>query len=196
MNQKTFPPASPWIRTWHCLLIVAMLLGIFPAQPVNATATWVNVASMSSHHHQQHAAVLLPNGKVLIIGGTGADGVTELYDPNTNSWTTMASINKDLNFPKAVLLPTGKVLVIERDTNSVEIFDPAMNVWTTAAPMSISRIKPTMTLLPNGKVLVTGGFISIDMKSLFVGGTPVTIILLPMPKSMIPIQIAGKQSPT
>ncbi|MBI5547225.1 MAG: hypothetical protein HY901_25365 [Deltaproteobacteria bacterium] len=70
----------------------------------------------------------------------------------------------------AVLLETGKVLVVggatsevdaqsgvARATSSAELFDPGTGAWAEVAPMKAPRFLPQATLLADGKVLVTGG---------------------------------------
>ena len=47
--------------------------------------TWTSTASMD-RARRNHTATLLPDGRVLIVGGVGAEGVeftAELYDPDT-----------------------------------------------------------------------------------------------------------------
>jgi hypothetical protein len=80
---------------------------------------WQFVAPM---HHQRVLcdSVLLPTGKVLVIGGSstgksdvGVDPVlpTELYDPAANAWTELAPINcAHMYHSTALLLPDGRVM--------------------------------------------------------------------------------------
>lgn len=85
------------------------------------------------------SATLLPNGKVLLIGGQGTWGATsdsltssELYDPVTDSFTWTANMNTRREFHSACLLPDGTVLVAggmvsQSDPFSLtyaEIYDP------------------------------------------------------------------------
>lgn len=68
-----------------------------------------------------HTATLLPNGKVLIIGGNNAlwykeghkvyDEV-ELYDPKTGKFITIAKMKEPRTYHKAILLKNGKVLIV------------------------------------------------------------------------------------
>jgi|ERR1022692_1853347 hypothetical protein len=76
--------------------------------------------SMMGTARWNHTATLLPNGKVLIVGGLGhvANAMmpvslssTELYDPSSNSWSPSGALAVAREFHTATLLPTGKVLV-------------------------------------------------------------------------------------
>ena len=80
---------------------------------------WKLVASM--HHPRVLCdSVLLPDGKVLIVGGssTGKSDVavdpvlpTELYDPASDTWTELAPINcAHLYHSTAFLVPDGRVM--------------------------------------------------------------------------------------
>jgi Kelch motif/Galactose oxidase, central domain len=108
-------------------------------------------------------ATLLPNGKVLIAGGT-SDGTnplssTELYDPVTN---TFAASTPSMNM--ATLLPNGKALIaggfaaVAGGFSSTELYDPVSNTFATStSSMNVGRYFATATLLTNGKVLIAGG---------------------------------------
>ena len=114
-----------------------------------------------------HAATLLRDGKVLIIGGFGGgpSNSAELYDPVTGIWINAASSNLIHFYPTATLLPSGKVLVVSDDTvgiptgGGVELFDPSKGTWSLTGRLNNQayRTYHTATLLPNGKVLVAGG---------------------------------------
>jgi len=133
------------------------------------------------------AAVLLPNGNVLIAGGEDNSGValasTELYDASNNCFagvggTACASenapaMNTAREFATATLLPNGKVLIAGGDDSagnvvaSTELYDPVNNCFAgasgtacasqTTPVMLTPREYATATLLPNGKVLIAGG---------------------------------------
>ena len=70
---------------------------------------------------RQLNATLLPDGKVLVTGGTAAPGFSdpsgavhaaELWDPATENWTTLASSSgiPRVYHSTALLLPDGRVL--------------------------------------------------------------------------------------
>jgi len=129
--------------------------------------TWSSAGAMA-HAHSIHGAILLNNGKVLVVGGGSASGTSftntcELYDPATGSWSPAASMASNRGGVRAVHLKDDRVAVFGGQDDfsylsTVEIYTPATNTWTTAAPMSLPRIDPIAVPLLNGKVLVAGGF--------------------------------------
>jgi N-acetylneuraminic acid mutarotase len=56
-------------------------------------------------------SVLLPNGKVLVAGGTGSFSA-ERYDPETGIWSAAGSMSTARAGTAMALLPNGKVLVV------------------------------------------------------------------------------------
>jgi hypothetical protein len=137
------------------------------------TRTWSSAGSLHTPCWG-HTATLLQNGKVLVVGGSQADGFhlgsspsAELYDPQTNSWSTAASMRTPRSFHTATLLPDGRVLVVggveasSEDVGhvvaSAELYDPAMDAWSPAPPLPAARAKHDAILLADQHVLVIGG---------------------------------------
>jgi len=62
---------------------------------------------------ENHSATLLPNGKVLIAGGYGTNGLStaEVYDPATGAWAPTGAMTTNRYYHTATLLFSGKVLV-------------------------------------------------------------------------------------
>jgi N-acetylneuraminic acid mutarotase len=129
--------------------------------------TWSATASMSSGRDDA-TATLLPNGKVLVVGGTPPGSTSpiasaELYDPASGTWTSAGSMVTPRVGQTATLLKDGLVLVAggfassHSPVASAELYDPATNMWSPAADMSVAREWHTATLLANGQVLVAGG---------------------------------------
>ncbi len=128
------------------------------------TGTFAATGSMTSPR-QQHAAVLLPNGKVLIAGGDNSSMLSsaELYDPVASTFAATGSMNSARGYvPTATLLINGKVLIAGgRDAigavSSAELYDPSNGTFTLTGSMSNPRLYHSSILLPNGKVLIVGG---------------------------------------
>ncbi|MCH8823277.1 MAG: DUF1929 domain-containing protein [Planctomycetes bacterium] len=79
-----------------------------------ATPAWSTASSMNQARYD-HQAVLLADGKVLVIGGLAPGGaplkLAELYDPAANTWTNMEVMTFNrYHHAIALLLPDGKVL--------------------------------------------------------------------------------------
>ncbi len=72
------------------------------------TGTFTATGSMA-RARSGHTATLLPNGKVLIAGGSG-DRSAELYDPNTGAFTLTANMIGARR--RGHLAPNGKVLIL------------------------------------------------------------------------------------
>ncbi len=134
-----------------------------------STGAWSSAGNLSLARYA-HTATLLANGTVLVTGGCTASGcgtgtgVSELYDPVSNSWSTTGSLNTPRYEQTAVRLKNGRVLVVggiaSAVTSSTEVYDPATGAWTAAASMNAARYQHTTTLLADGNVLVTGGVVA------------------------------------
>jgi hypothetical protein len=124
-------------------------------------ATGLFTSTGSLHHtRMNHTAILLPNAKVLIAGGTmggywGNDEgpkVAELYDPATGTFTAIGDAHDSHYFSASVLLPTGEVLLLA--SQGAELFDPATNTFRPARPYVVPRNYRWTTELDNGDILV------------------------------------------
>ena len=118
----------------------------------------------------EHAATLLPNGKVLVAGGLGQYGAmlssAELFNPASNTWSATGTLSAMRYNHTAVLLSTGKVLVaggtgrLKRSSvklASCELYDPNTQTWSATGNLNTGRTQHTATVLQNGKVLAVGG---------------------------------------
>jgi hypothetical protein len=111
-------------------------------------------------------ATLLPNGKVLVVGGWNQNTVetAELYDPASGTFGRPAGpMIRARNVHEAVSLPDGRVVLLggahfnDGPQRSVEIYDPQTNTFSAAGQMVEGRAGFSATLLPDGRILVTGG---------------------------------------
>jgi uncharacterized protein (TIGR03437 family) len=122
---------------------------------------WTTTGSPAAGRNAGQRAVLLANGKVLVVG-PGSFGVgipsPELYDPATGQWSVAGNMSTPRSRPVLVRLANGKVLSAggTGDT-SAEIYDPDTGAWSPTGSLSIGRQTSAGVLLADGRVLVTGG---------------------------------------
>lgn len=111
------------------------------------------------------AAVTLPSGDVMVIGGLTPDGptaTTEVFDAKQCVWRLGPQMSLKRVGHTATLLADGRILVAGGDTgsgttSSAELIDPAKGSCVPAGSMSFARSGHAATLLSDGRVLVTGG---------------------------------------
>jgi uncharacterized protein YjdB len=112
-----------------------------------------------------HAAVLMNDGKVLIVagqysivGGGGGFSDAEIYDSSTGFFSSTGNLNTPRSGATATLLNDGTVLVAGASSSAPEIYDPTAGTFTYTANFVVpGRTNQASTLLNSGKVLVTGG---------------------------------------
>jgi len=152
------------------LIIVSVGLGPRSrALGADGLGAWLATGSMTIARAYQ-SDVLLPNGRVLILGGVNASGSilsrAELYDPHAGRWTRTRNMRVARAGVTAVLLRTGRVLVAGGASGaagsgtalaSAEIYNPASGAWTITGRMFTARYDYSATLLPSGVVMVAGG---------------------------------------
>ena len=138
-----------------------------------ATDAFTPAGSMSSARGN-HAAALLPDGRVLISGGDGNDPAapplgTEIFDPASGQFSSAGDLQAARDSHSALTLTDGRILVIGGEVppelagrvgvgvSATEIFDPTTGRWSAGPALGPSFYAATVTMLSNGKVLVFGG---------------------------------------
>jgi hypothetical protein len=135
-----------------------------------------------------HTATLLPNGDVLIAGGSNKDdggglSTVERYNATKHpdaSAGTFSALPEPMHAPRgwhtATLLNNGWVLLVGgpalSDANHAELFDPLSLTFHLTEPvlpdLPATRILHTATLLSSGEVLIAGGGAPTDTAERFV----------------------------
>jgi len=116
-----------------------------------------------------HSATMLPDGRILILGGMGDNGVIvstgEVFDPDTQSFTLLPIPEIAARaYHSATLLTDGQVLITGGSSAQAGASSKAL-LWdfktktfrTLPARLSGSREKHKVTLLQDGNVLIEGG---------------------------------------
>ncbi len=116
-----------------------------------ATGTWTPAGDSLARAY--HTATLLPNGKVLVVGGNTYD----LYDPATGAWDGSQPAGDGFSRHTATLLNDHRTVLVTGSSNGLAmIYDSVNQSVMTKYPIT-GRFRHTATLLPDGKVLVAGG---------------------------------------
>ncbi len=132
------------------------------------TGTFALTAGSMTTARSIHAAVLLQDGRVLLVGGQACSlpgcglASAEIYDPASGTFTPTGGMSGVRQNPTATLLANGKVLIAGGDNEgpylaSAELYDPVSGTFTLTSSMSTPRNQRTTTLLNSGQVLMVGG---------------------------------------
>ncbi len=124
--------------------------------------SWSDVAPMRFQHGNTPAVGVI-NEKIYVAGGTGPNmnqSEVEVYDPVTNVWTQLASMNIPRNHTAGGVI-NGKFYVVggrgsANAANALEVYDPNTNIWTPLAAMPTGRSGIGAGVV-NGELYVFGG---------------------------------------
>ncbi len=139
-----------------------------------ATRSWQPAAPMLVPRTQPKAA-LLGDGRVLVLGVDSATSCceatvgAETFDPDTDSWTTVAAPAEMRDVETLTGLPDGRLLAVGHFggpgsywatwTFGAALYDPASGTWSAASSPLVRRdYGATATLLGTGQVLLAGGY--------------------------------------
>ncbi len=163
----------PLVGAVSALVLVGAATAGYQALFQAPNTSWASGPALQAAVYQ-HAAVLLNDGRLLVIGGRGANdqptAQVEFIQTQASAMTVAAAAA--MTSPRSGLTATklldGRVLVTGGflhtatgsagaiEQASTEIYDPVANVWSRAAPMTVARALQTATLLHDGRVLVVG----------------------------------------
>jgi N-acetylneuraminic acid mutarotase len=117
-----------------------------------------------------HAAVVLPDSRVLVTGGEGGSVGTlasaEIWDPHGQTWSYVSDMGEPRTDHTATLLGDGRVLVVggrrTAEANivtlaSAEVWDPDKDLWTPVAPLTFARSGHHAATLDDGRIIIAGG---------------------------------------
>ncbi len=126
-----------------------------------------NMVRRSAHH----ASVRLSSGRVLLLGGYRYYGIpyitseSQMYNPETGTWSRVQDDPTFRVFPTATELYSGKVMVTggyfpflsSEPLINVNFYDPATDSWSAGPSMPHARRSHQAVRLYSGRVMVLGG---------------------------------------
>ena len=143
-------------------VITAVILNLLLPSSQTLASTdgiWKQTGSMAAPR-TNHTATLLPDGRVLIVGGKISGSVpaeysnhtyhdsAELYDPFTGAFQVSGSMSEAREGHTATLLPNGKVLIaggmswnddLFLEHASAELYDSSTGTFQATGSMSETR---------------------------------------------------------
>jgi hypothetical protein len=110
------------------------------------------------------SATTLGDGRAVVLSGnitpTSWADTPGVYDPFTNTWTSLAVSTSDIRedeYPLSYTLPSGKVFVIGPSTGRTRILDVSAQTWTNANIGTSPVLNGTAVMYRPGKFLFAGG---------------------------------------
>jgi large repetitive protein len=139
-----------------------------------ATGKITPVSNPMNKAREQHVAIRMASGKILIAGGYDNYYLrdAEIFDPADGTFTITQRVVTSTNVTQlmttarsgaaSVLMPNGDVLIIggynRNYLSSVDIYDPIKGTFTPlSAQMIVARQNPGAVLLNDGSILMVGG---------------------------------------
>jgi hypothetical protein len=141
---------------------IAVLFTGVHGQGQREAGTWQPAGSLSVIR-EGASSVLLPDGRVLVLGGRNEEGPVasaEIYAEGV--WSPVNGLGQSWG-QTATVLADGRVLIVGgRNANGVsrllDIYDPLDDTVTPAGALATPRTGHAATLLQDGRVLIAGGF--------------------------------------
>ena len=130
-----------------------------------STGRFSPARDMSSPRNKLGAA-LLPDGRVLIVGGqTGGPfgtrlSTTEIFNPSSGSFSPGPNMSFQRFKNRDGVVPLkNSLILLSSGAEQPELYDPASNSFLPTAGEKLDGFYfSTSTLLPNGQVLIAGGY--------------------------------------
>lgn len=171
-DTRTIPPTSSGFEQWSNCAEADRVAISRNLRIIHNSSGW-NSTGLLSQARGQHTASLLPNGKIMVAGGT--DGTVtlasaELLDPSTSTWVSAGTMTYSRSNHTATMMPNGNILVAGGYTQGVttgsisgtDIYFPSENTWVRTTPMNMARQSHSAVMIPRGpyggQILVIGGY--------------------------------------
>jgi N-acetylneuraminic acid mutarotase len=170
-------PASASIDGKIYVMGGTQYIGSNPGQEFNTVEvydinndTWTQLADMPRNNWAQIAVAV--NGKIYVLGGRTRDesvpgpgpyASVDVYDPQTNTWTTKSDMPTGRSSLSACVLE-GNIYAIGGWFHSgssiydkVEVYNPDRDEWKTESPLPVKLAGGPTCIVLDGKIYVYGG---------------------------------------
>ena len=150
-----------------------------------STGTWSNTANMLKHRAGA-TALVLPDGRVIVAGGSEGNAshnladisdllgtalkTSEIYDPATDTWVYGPNMSEPKAGAMSVVLNDGRWMVaggitfitvfglsIPDFSDNISVYNPSTNSFSNAGSMKEKRALGAMSVMGNGSVFIAGG---------------------------------------
>ncbi|GEO07736.1 Kelch repeat-containing protein [Segetibacter aerophilus] len=123
------------------------------------------LATSMSTERCAHAATAMPDGNVLVTGGSNGHHLSsaELYNSKSGKWEALPDMKAARSGHDAILLPDNRVLIIggsSRSETFAELFDYKSRQFVQVIPAPINLSGAASIMLKNGIVLIVGGSVN------------------------------------
>ena len=133
--------------------------------------TWTNAGTLPSGYNPLYfASAVLPNGKVIIMGGEYNNGAADwttkgaMYNPATNTWSSVAAPSgwTTIGDASGIVLPDGKFMLANCCTTQQAILTSQSPItWTaTGTGKHDENDEEGWTLLPDGNIITVDAYVN------------------------------------
>jgi N-acetylneuraminic acid mutarotase len=139
---------------------------------IYVTGSWFHTSGDMIYRRAGGAGVLLPDGNVLVAGGTDSNNTAlssvEIYNTITGTFSLVQSMECARSQFTLTLLPSGQVLAVggkgsatDKCLRISELYDPIIDQWMSTRLLSTLRCDHNAILI-NNSVLIVGGYVTTD----------------------------------
>lgn len=140
-----------------------LFAGYFGCELYDPVTQTSSLAASMNNSRLRAASILLPNGNVLVSGGTitinGAVGISsmEIYDPVQDTWFAAPAMSVGRRDHSMIEAANGEIIIIGGSLigSTVDHFDPVMGTLSTNASLDGLFVATNLGLRQDGRILVS-----------------------------------------